>query len=326
MGNGASAEVRFRDCETRVRMTSLHPVAPKASSRPARVWMYAFAAVVLVAIALSNAFSERANYASLGDSLPLREPLVWEFTSVFMIGVLLPPLAWFYRRFPFHARRWYRPAILHTLATLPFSIVHVAGMVGLRKLIFALAGGSYQFGPMLSTWVYEYRKDFVTYWLIVAYLAAFNAWRYWHNVKTQMPLEERKVEAGAVQSPEIVARPDKLVVRRLNREFILDTADITRIESEGNYVAIHANGTAYQLRGSLTGLSRRLDPRCFVQVHRSRIVNIDHVREIQPWDHGDYRIVLKDGSVVNLSRRYRPGLERLFVPLAESHRDGAVHP
>lgn len=284
---------------------------------------YAITAAILVAVALSNAFSQRANYASMGDVLPLREPLVWEFSSVFMIGVLLPVLAWFYRRFPFHAKGWYRAAIIHVLATLPFSIIHVAGMVGLRKLAYSMAGSSYHFGPVLSGWLYEYRKDFVTYWLITLYLAAFSAWRYWRGAH----IERTQGAPGPTAEPEAAAgRPDRLVVRKLNREFILDTADIARVESDGNYVTIHANGTTYQLRRSLSGLSKQLDGRRFVQIHRSQVVNIDHIREIQPWDHGDYRVLLKDGSVVNFSRRYRARLERVFTPIGVGDREGSAHP
>lgn len=282
-------------------------------SRPARsnIGWYATTVGMLVAIALSNAFSQRANYASMGEVLPLREPLVWEFSSVCMIGALLPILAWLYRRFPFRAGRWYRPAIVHVLATLPFSIIHVSGMVGLRKLVYVLAGSTYHFGPVLSGWVYEYRKDFVAYWLIIVYFAAFEAWRYRAGAHAA---DLRTVAEPAPAPTPATGCADRLVVRKLNREFILATADIVRIESDGNYVTVHANGTTYQLRGSLSGLSRQLDGRRFVQIHRSQVVNIDHIREIQPWDHGDYRVLLRDGSIVNFSRRYRAGLERLLVP------------
>jgi DNA-binding LytR/AlgR family response regulator len=59
-------------------------------------------------------------------------------------------------------------------------------------------------------------------------------------------------------------------------------------------------------------LERKLDPARFARVHRGHIVNLDRIREIQPWDSGDYRIVLADGSFVNFSRRYRSRLSRLF--------------
>lgn len=278
---------------------------------------------VLVAIALSNAFSQRADYASLGDVLPLREPLVWEFTSVFMIGLLLPALAWLYRQAPFRAKDWYRAAVIHAFATLPFSIVHVAGMVALRKLVYALAGATYHFGPVPSGWLYEYRKDFVTYWLIVLYLAAFSAWRD----RRAAHAEPVPAAPGPTPQPDMaVGRADRLVVRKLNREFILDTADVARLQSDGNYVTIHANGTTYQMRGSLAGLSRQLDGRRFVQIHRSQVVNIDHIREIQPWDHGDYRVLLKDGSIVNFSRRYRTRLEQVFTPASVGDREGSARP
>lgn len=300
-----------------------NPTNPDGRPGHSNALWYAITAAILVAVALSNAFSERANYASLGDALPLREPLVWEFSSVFMIGVLLPVLAWFYRRFPFHAKGWYRTAIIHALATLPFSIIHVAGMVGLRKLAYALAGATYHFGPVLPNWLYEYRKDFVAYWLIVLYLAVFSAWRYWRGAQVD---RTRPPPQPAPEPEAVAARPDRLVVRKLNREFILDTADIARVESDGNYVTVHANGTTYQLRRSLSGLSKQLDGRRFVQIHRSQVVNIDHIREIQPWDHGDYRVLLKDGSVVNFSRRYRAGLERVFTPGGAGDREGSARP
>jgi DNA-binding LytR/AlgR family response regulator len=52
-------------------------------------------------------------------------------------------------------------------------------------------------------------------------------------------------------------------------------------------------------------MSRQLDPDTFLRVHRSFLVNADHIREIQPWSHGDHLIVMRDGAKVRLSRRYR---------------------
>jgi DNA-binding LytR/AlgR family response regulator len=105
---------------------------------------------------------------------------------------------------------------------------------------------------------------------------------------------------------------ERLVVRKLNREFILSIGEIDRIEADGNYVTVYVKGDAYPLRESLVALEKRLDQKHFARVHRGHIVNIDRIREIQPWDHGDYRILLKDGSFVNFSRRYRSKLDHLF--------------
>lgn len=286
-----------------------HPPMDDRGSGELRLpaWRVAGVAAILAAIATSNAVSEISNYSRLGEFLPAWEPFVWEFSSVILVGALIPAVDWLVRRVPILTRSWYRSIPVHLLATLPFSIIHVAGMVGLRKLAYALVGGSYQFGPIVSTWIYEYRKDFVTYW-IIAYLYAAMVWLSVHRPKAG---ESSSVNAAATECA-ASDKLDRLVVRKFNREFILDVADVARIESGANYVTIHANGSGYQLRGSLLGLARRLDDRRFVQVHRTQIVNIDHVREIQPWDHGDYRVLLNDGSVVNFSRRYRARLDHLF--------------
>lgn len=289
-----------------------------------RWWRIAAVAAILTAIAMSNAFSEISDYSRLGERLPEWEPFVCEFSSVILVAALLPAIAWLTRRVPFSARSWHRSIAIHLLATLPFSIIHVAGMVALRKLAYAALDSSYQFGPIISGWVYEYRKDFVTYAIIV-YVYAISAWLYRCKVPNAAAAAQAPALAPATP-PGTSDRLDRLVVRKLNREFILDVARIGRIESSGNYVTVHADGSSYQLRSSLAGLSKRLDSRRFVQVHRSQLVNIDHIREIQPWNHGDYRVFLNDNTVINFSRRYRARLERLLNHPIAAHPESAARP
>ncbi|HET7675708.1 MAG TPA: LytTR family DNA-binding domain-containing protein [Gammaproteobacteria bacterium] len=280
--------------------------------RRLRWWAALFFAALLILIALANAFTTIADHARLGHPMPAFNAFVSEFTSILIIGALIPLLAAFNRRMPIDGRTWRWALPTHLVATLPFSIVHVAGMVGLRKLVFALVGGRYDFGPVLASWLYEYRKDFVSYWLLVAGLYGFASYRRWRLSQLAT------VEATGT------APLERLVVRRLNREFILNLDEIDRIEASGNYVEVHAAGTNYRLRESLASLAARLDEHRFVQVHRRHIVNIDRIREIQPWDSGDYRIVLKDGDCVNLSRRYRSRLDSLVArPATQPSRDAA---
>ena len=61
----------------------------------------------------------------------------------------------------------------------------------------------------------------------------------------------------------------------------------------------------FRVRRTLTSLAARLDPKLFLRINKSDIVRLDAVREIQPWSHGDYRVVLHDGTVLSWSRRYR---------------------
>ncbi len=278
---------------------------------------------------LFNVYTVLADRARLGVPLPAWEPWVWESSSHLLIFLLIPAVAWWLDRWPLDAgrRRW--SALAHLLATVPFSLIHTGGMVLLRQVVYRLVGSRYDFGPFWSNWVYEYRKDFLVYGVILGALLALRLYR------AQQPARERPhaglagpapaaalesepapvpaTAAGSRAAPEVWAGPlERLVVRKRNREFILAPADIDRLEADGNYVTVHAAGENYRLRDSLDSLARRLGEQRFARVHRGHLVNIDRIREIQPWDHGDYRIVLKDGSFVNFSRRYRSRLSHLF--------------
>jgi two-component system LytT family response regulator len=91
----------------------------------------------------------------------------------------------------------------------------------------------------------------------------------------------------------------------------VNTADIIRLEADRNNVLIHSRHGTFALRSTLDALERRLDPQLFARVHRSHIVNMDAVKEIHPWFHGDFKIRLHDGFEVMWSRRYaakRPDL------------------
>ena len=84
---------------------------------------------------------------------------------------------------------------------------------------------------------------------------------------------------------------------------LVDAIDLAR--AERNYVALHTSQGTFKVRGTIGALAERLDPARFLRVNRSDIVRLDAIRELQPWSHGDYRIVLGDGRALLWSRRYR---------------------
>lgn len=283
-----------------------HDLKP-ATARRLFPWQMAFFALLLGAAALSNAYSTVFDYARGGGHIDFWRPMVWESSSCFCLWLLIPAMTWWLARYPLSGASWLKNLPAHLVATLPVSLAHVTGMVGLRKLAYLAAGDSYDFGAWWPNWFYEYRKDFVAYWLVMAGLLAFRFYGLW--------MDAREDAAQPPAAPDTSGRDtplERLVVRKLNREFILDLGEVDQIEADGNYVVIHAGGQSYRLRESLEGLARRLDEQRFARVHRAHVVNIDRIREIQPWDNGDYRIVLKDGSFVNFSRRYRSRLNHLF--------------
>ncbi len=102
---------------------------------------------------------------------------------------------------------------------------------------------------------------------------------------------------------------ERLVVRSQDHAWFVRVSDIEWIEAADYNVRIHTAAQTYTTRETLSGLAEQLDPRRFVRVHRSTIVNLDHVREIQPYFHGAYILVLQDGTEVRLSRARRHAFE-----------------
>jgi two-component system LytT family response regulator len=108
------------------------------------------------------------------------------------------------------------------------------------------------------------------------------------------------------------ARPryaERLAVKTGGRVLLLATADVDWVGAEGNYVRLHAGKKSYLLREAMGSMEARLDPRHFVRIHRSSIVRLERVRELQPWSHGEYRVILHDGTQLTLSRSYRDRLQ-----------------
>ncbi len=95
---------------------------------------------------------------------------------------------------------------------------------------------------------------------------------------------------------------------------MVEVADIDWVEAAGNYAVLHVGGETLEIRSSLSKLEGELDPKRFVRVHKSYVVNIARIAEVTPWISGDWRIRLQDGAEVNLSRRYRQRFETL-VPV-----------
>jgi len=106
---------------------------------------------------------------------------------------------------------------------------------------------------------------------------------------------------------------ERFVVRTAGRITFLSLDEIDWIEAAANYVRIHAGKEVHQLRESIGSLSERLDPARFGRVHRSYIVNLKKVRELQACNSGEYIAVLKNGKQIPCSRGYRDNLKSLFT-------------
>lgn len=108
---------------------------------------------------------------------------------------------------------------------------------------------------------------------------------------------------------------ERLVIKANGRIYFLEANEIDWIEAEGNYVSVHSAKKSHLLRETISSLESQLDPKKFVRIHRSSIVRIDQIQELQPWFHGEYRIILHDGTQLTLSRNHRDKLQEALGKL-----------
>jgi two-component system LytT family response regulator len=134
------------------------------------------------------------------------------------------------------------------------------------------------------------------------------------SLRRRLDAVVRALHGGGGEETAAVPAPgagwiERLVVRSQDHAWFVRVSDIEWIEAADYNVRIHTAAQTYTTRETLSGLAEQLDPRRFVRVHRSTIVNLDHVREIQPYFHGAYILVLQNGTEVRLSRARRHAFE-----------------
>jgi two-component system LytT family response regulator len=104
----------------------------------------------------------------------------------------------------------------------------------------------------------------------------------------------------------------RLVIKAGGRVVFIDVDEIHWIEAAANYVKLNVGKESYLLRESIGHVSERLDPGQFIRIHRSTIVNVQKIKELQPCNSGEYIVVLKTGKELSCSRGYRAGLQQLI--------------
>jgi two-component system LytT family response regulator len=114
--------------------------------------------------------------------------------------------------------------------------------------------------------------------------------------------------APAQQLPALAYDRTRLLLSEQGKVVVLSMRDIEFVQAAAKHVKIYAGGRCYSFRHSLRELERRLDTSCFVRVHRSVLVNVEYIAEMHPMFHGDYELLLKRGTRLTLSRRYRARL------------------
>ncbi|MET0356020.1 MAG: LytTR family DNA-binding domain-containing protein [Cellvibrio sp.] len=242
-----------------------------------------------------------------GKFLAVWEPFCWEISSVIIL-LLLIPLGIFindkwFSKFSFKTRLF-----AHALATLPFSVAHVAGMVAIRHLWYGLMDSHYLFGNIPLEFLYEYRKDAQAYLTIS--LVIFGYRLILRRLQGEASYVTENDEPEKTIQEETSSTPERLLIKKLGREFLIQTRDVEWVEASGNYANLHMKNSVYPMRITMDKLEKSL-PENFARIHRSTIVNLNQVKHLEALDSGDYEITLHSGIKLALSRRYRENFKSL---------------
>ena len=188
-----------------------------------------------------------------------------------------------------------------------FDVVAAIGEVNMPATIFVTAHDRYA--------IAAFEANAIDYLLKPFSRARFDRAVSRARVRLAGPPESQATAKLVQMLQQVRADPpyaDRLPVARSDRVIFVRVQDIDWIEADGNYARLHAGVHTYEMRETLTALERMLDPRRFLRIHRSTIVNTDRIIEVRPWFHGHHIVVLTTGQELRLSRYQREGVERLL--------------
>ena len=262
--------------------------------------------MTLNALVLSTTSIMDMQRQDASSSFAYWEPFVWEFSSAAVSIMLVPGVLWLLGSKYSLWRGMASFVFIYLLASIVFSLLHILGMVVLRKFAYWMQGSVYDFGDPIFGFVYEYRKDLISFILIIGVLQAYRF------IMSRLKGEASLVKNGEGETAN--ASFDRVLVKKLGKEFIVKIDEVEWLEASGNYVNLYVDGRIYPSRNTLTKFVQNISDKGFCQVHRSYAVNLDAVESIAPRPSGSSEVVMKGGKVLSLSRRYHDELKsRMLV-------------
>jgi len=137
------------------------------------------------------------------------------------------------------------------------------------------------------------------------------------RVRQQFATEQRVPPRDQILSMLAELRPQKkymerIAVKSAGKILFVRAEDIDWVEAADNYVCLHVGSATHLLRETMNSIESKLDPKQFLRIHRSTIIHVDRIRELQPWFRGDHLVILNNGQKLTLSRNYKEALQRLL--------------
>ncbi|WP_448547039.1 LytTR family transcriptional regulator DNA-binding domain-containing protein [Thalassotalea fusca] len=270
-------------------------------------YQFAFGALAVFSFLLVNntinAITQYLELYRVGDNTTaLWEPFAWEYTSALSSLIIFPFIVWVIKLAPITRLSLSKGMVIYLGAAVIYSLSHVVIMVGLRELVYWVSGGDYEFGHWSFELLYEMQKDV---WSFVFWIIIYHGYQFiisrWLGEAT--PIQQ--ADCGEEPEPSPTSSIDRLIVKKLGKEFIIDVKDIQWMESAGNYVNLYVAGRIYPMRATLASLTTQLANHGLSRIHRSYAINVNHIVSITPLASGDSEVLLADNKVLKLSRRYK---------------------
>lgn len=257
-----------------------------------RLGPWGLIALVGVVVAFVTASSELTEIVRSGADIHWSEPVLWEATSFLSITALAPLIGLAIRRRPPQEDNLLRFGLMHLAFTVVFAALHVTAIFVMRESAYWAVGAHYGFfeeGGVLGTFIYEWRKDILSY-------AAIAVVYWWFQRQAERPPPQRPGD-------------ERIEIREGATAVFLAPRDLISVEAAGNYITFNTAARNYLVRGTLASWEARLTSNGFVRVHRSRLVNRARISTMRPTPAGDLEITLDDGRTLLGSRRYRAALD-----------------
>lgn len=257
--------------------------------------------------AIVNSASVTSDLARRGLAFHAAQPWIWEFSSATSMLLCLGPTLWFAARLPAWAPRWrWRlPALVP--ASMVFCLCHVLGMVALRHLAYRVLGWHYDFGDWPAGLLYEYRKDALSFAVMLGLAALVR--RLLDAAPSPPAMSAPEPQAVAAAAP----APTFLVRTALQGDLLVRSEDIDWIEAQGNYVALHVDGEQRLLRQTLAQMETGLQAHGFIRTHRRALVNRRRMQAIMPPECARPGVRLTSGELAPLSESRRAEVLRLLL-------------
>lgn len=254
-------------------------------------------ATLVACVAAALVVLQDALYGGLPSGVPL-EIAIAQYTLPWLTwAALAPALLFLFAQYPIDLGRPLRGLSAYlALGVFAVGIKLVASALPAAILIWQPLGVSWGDG---LRWLFANRAaaNLLMFWLFVG---GFTAYRYYRAASAWAHL------------PALPTALDRLPVRAGEGTAFVPVAEISFIEAERNQLVVHGPNGRNTLRGTLHELEARLPSGRFLRIHRSHIINIDHVTRIEPWGRGDYVVVMSDGSRLLSGKTYRETIRALL--------------